>query len=114
VTCDFVFVFISTLLLLGSSSVSVLYTRLSHAPSQPHHHHYFTNSRIGVDSKPLLSDAQNDDVSTSEDKIDELDIIEEDPQQQNESEEGDAKGDRSDQTRVSGNFFDHLSEVIRT
>jgi hypothetical protein len=32
-----------------------------------------------VDSNPLLSDAQDDDVSTSEDKIDKLNIIEEDP-----------------------------------
>jgi hypothetical protein len=32
-----------------------------------------------VDSNPFLSDAQDDDVSTFEDKIDELDIVEEDP-----------------------------------
>jgi hypothetical protein len=66
-----------------------------------------------VDSNPLLSDAQDDNVSTSEDKIDELNIIKEDPQQQNESKKGDAEGDRSDWTRVSGNFFNHLSEAIR-
>ncbi|XP_062152086.1 uncharacterized protein LOC133860513 [Alnus glutinosa] len=78
----------------------------------PHHHHYF-NSRIGVDSNPLLSDAQDDDVSTSEDKIDELNIIKVDPQQQNESKKRDAEGDRSDWTQVSGNFFNHLSEAIR-
>lgn len=104
---------ISALLLL--LSVSVLYTRLSHAPSHPHHpHHYFTNSRNDVDSNPLLSDAQDDDVSTSEDKIDELDIVEEDPQQQDESEEEEADGDDpSDRPRVSGYYFDHLSGAIR-
>jgi len=59
-------------------------------------------------SNPLLSDAQDDNVSTSEHKID---IVEEDPQQQDESEEEDAEGDRSDRTRVSGYFFDHLSRL---
>jgi hypothetical protein len=65
-----------------------------------------------VDSNPLLSDAQEDNVSTSKDKIDKLDIVE-DPQQQDELEEEDADGDRSDRTRVSGYFFDHLSGAIR-
>jgi hypothetical protein len=41
-----------------------------------------------------------------------IDIVKEDPQQQDESEEEDAKGDRSDRTRVSGYFFDHLSRLI--
>jgi hypothetical protein len=53
------------------------------------HNHYFTNSQNDVDSNPLLSDAQ-EDVSTSKDKIDELNIVE-DPQQQDESEEEDAE-----------------------
>jgi hypothetical protein len=57
---------------------------------------------------PLLSDAQDDNVSTSEDKTD---IVEEDPQQQDKSEEEDAEGERSDRTRVSGYFFDHLSRL---
>jgi hypothetical protein len=110
-TCDFVFFFISTLLLL------LLYLCPVHAPlsrpisASPPPLLQLTNRR--GDSNPLLSDAQDDGVSTFEDKIDELDIIEEDPQQQNESEEGGAEGDRSDWTRVSGNFFDHLSGAIR-
>jgi len=62
---------------------------------------------------PPFSDAQDDDVSTSEDKIDELDIFKEDPQQQDESEEEDAEGNQSDWTRVLGYFFDHLSGAIR-
>ncbi|KAE7995958.1 hypothetical protein FH972_000710 [Carpinus fangiana] len=103
---------ISALLLL--LSVSVLYTRLSHAPSHTRQHRYFTDSRNDVDSNPLLSDTQDDDVSNSEDKIDELDIVEEDPQQQDESdEEEDAEGYGSDRPRVSGYFFDHVSGAIR-
>jgi hypothetical protein len=95
-TCDFVFFFISTLLLL------LLYLCPVHAPlsrpisASPPPLLQLTNRR--GDSNPLLSDAQDDG---------------EDPQQQNESEEGGAEGDRSDWTRVSGNFFDHLSGAIR-
>ncbi|KAG7959297.1 hypothetical protein I3843_10G062700 [Carya illinoinensis] len=102
---------ISALLLL--LSVSLLHSRLSHSRSQPDHRRYFPDSQndIDVDSDPLVADTKEDGVATSEDKIDELDFVEEDQGQQDEAE--DEENDQSDQIRVSGYFFDHFSGAIR-
>lgn len=100
---------ISALLLL--LSVSLLYTRLSRSQSHPQPRHNFIGSQNDIHSNPLISDVQDEVVSTSEDKIDELDIIEEDQQRQNDSE--DEENGQSDQPKVSGYFYDHLSGAIR-
>jgi hypothetical protein len=86
-------------------------TGKQHNLSLSHPHDPSSISPPSTTSNPLFSDAQEDDVSTSEDKIDELNIVE-DPQQQDESEEEAADGDRSDRTWVSGYFFNRLSEAI--
>ncbi|KAI4332566.1 hypothetical protein L6164_017462 [Bauhinia variegata] len=97
---------ISALLLLFS--VSLLYTRLSH--SHPHTHLY-RNSRPfnHADSHSLVSDSDDEGISGGDDRIDELDIVEEDQRVADLDEENEGL----DQTKVSGYFFDHLSGSIR-
>ncbi|KAG6695061.1 hypothetical protein I3843_09G076500 [Carya illinoinensis] len=101
---------ISALLLL--LSVSLLYSSLSHSQSHPYRNHLYTRSQNDLDSTPILSDSQHEGVSTSEDKLDELDIVEEEQQQHDEAEDED-DNDQSDRHRASGYFFDYLSGAIR-
>ncbi|KAG6641491.1 hypothetical protein CIPAW_09G077200 [Carya illinoinensis] len=101
---------ISALLLL--LSVSLLYSSLSHSQSHPYCNHLYTRSQNDLDSTPILSDSQHEGVSTSEDKLDELDIVEEEQQQHDEAEDED-DNDQSDRHRASGYFFDYLSGAIR-
>ncbi|KAF7810813.1 putative alpha 1,4-glycosyltransferase family protein [Senna tora] len=112
---------VSSLVLL--LSVSLLYTRLSHSHPHFHNHlyHRIRNSRPfhhSVNYDSLLSDSVNDEISgTEEDKIDALDIIEEQQQDEDdlrniEAEEED-EPNNFDQIKVSGHFFDHVNGVIR-
>ncbi|KAJ7969301.1 alpha 1,4-glycosyltransferase family protein [Quillaja saponaria] len=103
----------SAILLLFS--VSLLYTRLSH--SYPHNY-FHKNSRPGhnvFNSDSLISDSGEDDISGSEDKIDELDKVEEEQQEEDELRNIDLEeeDEKFDQIKVSGYFFDHVSGVIR-
>lgn len=99
-------------------SVSFLYTRLSHYHPHFHNHLYHRNYRplhheVNYDS--LLSDSVDDDeVFGTEDKIDVLDVIEE-QQEEDDSRnfEVDEEDEPFDQIKVSGHFFDHVSGVIR-
>ncbi|KAK4284822.1 hypothetical protein QN277_001604 [Acacia crassicarpa] len=106
---------ISSILLM--LSVSFLYSTLSH--SHPHFRTnlYHRNSRplhhpVNYDS--LLSDSADDNISGNEDKIDVLDVIEE--QQEDEdlrNFELEEEDEPFEQIKVSGHLFDHVSGVIR-
>ncbi|XP_028768009.1 uncharacterized protein At4g19900-like [Neltuma alba] len=106
---------VSSILLM--LSVSFLYSSLSH--SHPHFHTnlYRRSSRPSHDSinyDSLLSDSVDDNISGTEDKIDALDVIEEQQEDYDlrniELEEED---EPFEQIKVSGHFFDHVSGVIR-
>lgn len=104
----------SALLLL--LSVSLLYTRLSH--SNAHLHNYLHRNprpshEVSYDS--LLSDSSNDDILGTEDKIDALDFVEEQQQEEDDLRhmEVDEEDGPFDQIKVSGYFFDQVSGMIR-
>ncbi|KAI4298145.1 hypothetical protein L6164_031739 [Bauhinia variegata] len=99
---------ISALLLL--LSVSLLHTRLSHS-----HPHLYRNSRPfehAVDSGSLVSDSGDEGISGGDDRIDELDVVEEQDDDQRVA-DSDEEGEGFDQTQASGYFFYHISGSIR-
>ncbi|XP_022146564.1 uncharacterized protein At4g19900 [Momordica charantia] len=106
--------FAAALLLLFS--VSLLYTRLSHSHSHTYSPHMYPKSLGNI----LVSDSDDDSdivlgtTTTDEDKIDELDIVDEDVRSRAAGDEelGEDE-DQFDQVRVSGFYFDHVSGAIR-
>ncbi|XP_022977450.1 uncharacterized protein At4g19900 isoform X2 [Cucurbita maxima] len=97
-------------------SVSLLYTRLSRSQSHTYSRPMFPKSLGNI----LVSDSDDDSdvilgtTATDEDKIDELDIVDEDVQSRaSGDEELGEDEDQSDQVRVSGFYFDHVSGAIR-
>ncbi|KAA0052429.1 hypothetical protein E6C27_scaffold120G00250 [Cucumis melo var. makuwa] len=106
--------FAAALLLLFS--VSLLYTRLSRSQSHTYSHHMYPKSLGNI----LVSDSDDDSdivlgtTTTDEDKIDELDFVDEDLQSRASGDEDLGEDeDQSDQVRVSGFYFDHVSGAIR-
>ncbi|XP_038882047.1 uncharacterized protein At4g19900 [Benincasa hispida] len=106
--------FAAALLLLFS--VSLLYTRLSRSQSHTYSPHMYPKSLGNI----LVSDSDDDSdivlgtTTTDEDKIDELDFVDEDLQSRASGDEDLGEDeDQSDQVRVSGFYFDHVSGAIR-
>ncbi|KAK9267882.1 hypothetical protein L1049_010319 [Liquidambar formosana] len=108
-------------------SVALLHSRLTVS----RHHHRHPNLELGFQTPPLddvvsttTADPLLDDPdpgtgtgsSGNDDRIDELDVVEEENNQSDEDEilRGvELEEDEGDQTRVSGYYFDHVSGVIR-
>ncbi|KAF7841138.1 putative alpha 1,4-glycosyltransferase family protein [Senna tora] len=111
---SFVCAAFSALLLL--LSVSLLYTRLSHSHAHLHSHLYRNprpSHEVNYDS--LLSDSANDEILGSEDKIDALDFVEEQQQEEDDLRTMEVEDDDEsvDQIKSSGYFFDHFGGIIR-
>ncbi|XP_057971764.1 uncharacterized protein At4g19900 isoform X2 [Malania oleifera] len=106
---------VSALLLL--LSVTVLHSRLGFDRRSPT---TLLSNDLSFETNPLLDDAVSE--STSDDRIDELDVVEEDQDSdpsKASNEEEILRGvefedeDESDQSKASGFYFDHVLGVIR-
>ncbi|KAA8544741.1 hypothetical protein F0562_019555 [Nyssa sinensis] len=110
---------IAALLLL--LSVSLLHSRLGSDRHWQHQHQVRPSNDVLSVSDPLLDDADPDDRSGngSEDRIDELDVFQDESDQSRVSDEEEIlrvvelEDEEIDQSRVSGYYFDHISGVIR-
>ncbi|MED6121262.1 hypothetical protein PIB30_028364 [Stylosanthes scabra] len=116
---------VSALILL-----SLLHTSQSNNPHRRHHHHHHHHNHhrrflrrirpfqhfVNYDS--LLSDSVVDDASSSEDTIDALDIVDEQPPVDDSSDDDDTAAVDEEPSpfnplKVSGYFFYHVGGVIR-